>query len=170
MQGPSETTPPDQDDALAPVDGVTAGSAEEIKGLPGAIGVAEFRAQWIAPLPPPAVLREYEDIHPGVAEQLFNLHEKQANHRMEMERQTQATDREAQARGQWTSFILVLAALIVAGVVGVWGRGIASYLAAGLVTLPIAGLPVVHITVRRWGEKRKLRSMLDPAAASSAED
>ena len=70
----------------------------------------------------PAVLREYEDIHPGVAEQLFNLHEKQANHRMEMERQTQATDREAQARGQWTSFILVLAALIMAGVVEVWGR------------------------------------------------
>ena len=34
------------------------------------------------------MLREYEDIHPGVAEQLFNLHEKQANHRMEMERQT----------------------------------------------------------------------------------
>ena len=101
----------------------------------------------------PAVLREYEDIHPGVAEQLFNLHEKQANHRMEMERQTQATDREAQARGQWTSFILVLAALIMAGVVEVWGRGIASYLAAGLVTLPIAGLPVVHITVRRWGRR-----------------
>ena len=117
-----------------PVDGVTADSAEEIKGLAGATGVAEFRAQWIAPLPPPAVLREYEDIHPGAAEQLFNLHEKQANHRMEMERQTQAADREAQARGQWTSFILVLAALIVAGVVGVWGRGIASYLAAGLVT------------------------------------
>ena len=118
------------------------------------------------------MLREYEGIHPGVAEQLFNLHEKQANHRMEMERQTQADDREAQARGQWTSFMLVLVALIVAGVVGVWGRGIAGSLATGLVTLPIAGLPVVYITVRtvrRWGQKRRLRSMLDPAAPS-AED
>ena len=153
MQGPSESTPPDRDDALAPVDGVTAGSAE---GLAGATGVTEFRAQWIAPLPPPAVLREYEGIHPGIAEQLFNLHEKQANHRMEMERQTQADDREAQVRGQRMSFILVSVALIVAGVVGVWGRGIAGSLATGLAALPIAGfLPIVYITVRRWGQKRR---------------
>lgn len=74
---------------------------------------------------------------------------------MEMERQQQVADRKAESQGRWMTFVLVLAALLTVAVVG--------SLAAGLVTFPVAGLPIVYVAFRAW-EKRKL---LNTVVASS---
>lgn len=130
-------------------------------------GVAEFRAQWSAPLPPPAVFREYEALLPGATQRLFNLHEEQVNHRIEMEQQMAPTVRKAHLRGQWMSYSLALTALVLSGVMAVWGRGVVAGLVAGLVIVPIAGLAAVLITGRRRGERRRLHSMHDSTSTSS---
>ncbi|MBY6239737.1 DUF2335 domain-containing protein [Methylosinus sp. Sm6] len=43
-------------------------------------------AKWVGPLPPPAVLREFEDLLPGGAERLFDQFEKEAEHRRSCEK------------------------------------------------------------------------------------
>lgn len=38
------------------------------------------------PLPPPALLREYDTVYPGLAKHIIDLAEKQASHRMHLEK------------------------------------------------------------------------------------
>ena len=169
MQEPTEPPLPEQPDTPLPVEGFKADSAEEDQGP------AWFAQQWLGPLPSPVAVSAYEKLYPGAAEQLFKQHMRQGNHRMEMERQEsnhrmemeqqkQAHERKAQTRVQWMVFILVSFALVVS-----WQSDIIGNLAAGLVTLPIAGLPVVYITVS-WWRKRKWRLTQDPSPARLEDD
>ena len=124
---PTESTPPEQDDSPVPVDSVAGpGSTEEIKA-PGQTVETELLAQWewIAPLPHPAVLHEYEALHPGATQRLFDLYEKQFNlyekqtdirieqtkHRMDMEQRMLPASIKARHRGQWMGFTTSLVAL-----------------------------------------------------------
>lgn len=43
-------------------------------------------AMWKAPIPPPSVLAEYEDVVPGSAAQIMNVFTSEAGHRRRMER------------------------------------------------------------------------------------
>lgn len=155
---------PEQEDSLVPADGFPAEVAAALPGLTLATWITG--SQWVGPLPPPNALQVYDELNPGTSAQLINLHVKradhamemerqQADHTMEMERQQQVADRKAESQGRWVTFVLVLAALLTVAVVG--------SLAAGLVTIPVAGLPIVYVAFRAW-EKRKL---LNTVVASS---
>ena len=167
MQEHPDSTSPEQDDSPTPADDFPAEVAEALLGQTRATWITE--SQWVGPLPSPNALSAYDDLNPGTSAQLINQHVKRDNHEMEierqladhtmeMERQQQAADRKAESQGQWMTFVLVLAALLTVAVVG--------NLTAGLVSFPVAGLPVVYIAFRAW-EKRKMRSMLDATAVSS---
>jgi uncharacterized membrane protein len=46
---------------------------------------ASFEYQYIGALPPPSYLKQYEDNHPGFADRLLNLSEREQSHRHQME-------------------------------------------------------------------------------------
>lgn len=155
---------PKKDDSPVPADDLPAEFAEALPGQTRATWITE--SQWAGPLPSPNALGAYDDLHPGTSAQLINQYVKRDNHEMEMERQLadhtmemerqqQVADRKAESQGRWMTFVLVLAALLTAAVV--------ESLAAGLVTFPVAGLPIVYVAFRAW-EKRKL---LNTVVASS---
>ena len=85
---------------------------------------------WQGPLPPPQQLAEYEKVHPGLAERIIQMAERQQNHRHQKD---MAPDK-WRARGQWLGFAIVIVAL-----------GIVAYLVAN--GSPIQGVVPVFIAL-----------------------
>ena len=65
-----------------------------------------------APLPPPHMLREFEEILPGAADRIFSLMESQTHHRQGMEKTKQTSDIGSAYRGQIIGGILALIAIV----------------------------------------------------------
>lgn len=115
-------------------------------------GRAELRAHAIVrqigtfqgPLPPPEMLGAYERIHPGLAERLVSMAEKNAEHRRDVERTAVTGSLSLQRLGTWLSFALALI-FIVAGVVLV----LADKQIAGTGSLAAAVLGVAVALIRR---------------------
>lgn len=72
------------------------------------------RATFSGPMPPPALVREYEDIYPGAAKFFFNTLDKQSDHRRGLERTVVNANVLSERVGMILAFILA-ALLIVSG-------------------------------------------------------
>ena len=80
--------------------------------------VAAVSAQSFAgPLPPPAMLSQYEQICPGFAERILQMAEREAANRHELDqKKTEIAERDIPAarketqRGQWMSLVITLTA------------------------------------------------------------
>lgn len=114
--------------------------------------VASSRASvFRGPLPPPAVLKEYEQLLPGATERLLTMSEQQTAHRLQMQRESmELTSVAVQAsasranRGQiFAAFIatfIILVGLVVALFENAWaGAVIISVDVAGIVGAFIRG-------------------------------
>jgi uncharacterized membrane protein len=75
------------------------------------IGVSYQRA-WKGPLPPPDILKEYNDAFSNGAERIFLEAKKQTDHRIKMESIVIPEEQKQSRRGQTFGFILALAFLI----------------------------------------------------------
>lgn len=65
------------------------------------------------PLPPPSMVRGYEEVLPGAADRIFTLMERQSAHRQELERT--ALNRNSDSRDRGQKFAFSLCALVVVG-------------------------------------------------------
>jgi uncharacterized membrane protein len=66
------------------------------------------------PIPPPVILREYEDLVPGSAKQIIDLFQSQSHHRMDMESRVITSD----IWKSWTGLILgfiIAMSIVMAG-------------------------------------------------------
>lgn len=61
-----------------------------------------------SPFPPPEFIEIYNELLPDGAERLIKAVEKQAAHRMELEKLTITKQQEQTDRGQWFTFIIAL--------------------------------------------------------------
>lgn len=69
---------------------------------------AEKREFFSGPLPPPDVVRQYNEISPGAADKIFEAFEKQNNHRIEIEKKI-VNDSVFRAKtGQFMAFIICI--------------------------------------------------------------
>ena len=89
---------------------------------------------WQGPLPPPKQLAEFEKVHPGAAERIIQMAEREQNNRHQKEMATIRSRDQWLARGQWLAFAIVLAAL-----------GVVTYLVAN--GSPIQGVAPVFIAL-----------------------
>lgn len=78
------------------------------------------------PLPPPEILRGFEDIVPGAAERIIKMAEEQSNHRRELERKVITSDISRSKWGQILGFVIAVVGLGVSAVVAVWGSAVAG--------------------------------------------
>jgi len=65
------------------------------------------------PLPPPSMLRGYEEVLPGAADRIFTLMEQQSAHRQKLERIS--LDRNSRARDRGQHYAFILCALVIVG-------------------------------------------------------
>lgn len=66
------------------------------------------------PIPPPSILKQYEEMHPGSADRILKMAEKQADHRMALEKKAIGGQVDQSKRGQVFGFILALVCIAVA--------------------------------------------------------
>src|SRR5216683_4738129 len=64
--------------------------------------------EFSGPLPPPQLLKGYEEAFAGCAERVVAMAEKQSAHRQALEKAVVESNCKAQSRGQWFAFILAL--------------------------------------------------------------
>jgi uncharacterized membrane protein len=79
------------------------------------IGVSTKVEQFSGPLPPPAILEQYNNVVPGAAERILKMAEEQSNHRRSLEQKVISSDVDNARLGMVFGFIIGLVA-ILAGV------------------------------------------------------
>lgn len=102
------------------------------------------------PLPPPAILRQYDEIQPGFAERLLRLTEDEASHRREVTARAQRYEVFETTLGQVFGLLVALAALGTTVWLGVLGLEAAASIVGGTT---IVGLVGAFIAGRQHSDK-----------------
>ncbi|EAQ4377968.1 DUF2335 domain-containing protein [Salmonella enterica] len=98
------------------------------------------------PVPPPAMLKEYNDVIPGLANRLIELTEKEQSHRHSIE----SDNVKISKRGQIMSFFVVLIIIFAAILFGLNGN---TVLAGILVGIDLAALVTAFIAGKYYSIK-----------------
>lgn len=103
------------------------------------------------PLPPPSMLKGYEEVLPGAADRIFTLMERQSAHRQELERM--ALDRGSRSRDRGQVFAFVLCALVVVGGFGAIyvGQSLAGMAA---IIIAIGGVAATFLATRQRQQRQ----------------
>ncbi len=104
-------------------------------------------------LPPPAMLREYEEISPGFAERLMAMVERQQDHRHQLEDLTVRGNERRANWGIWIGAGVVLLVLAAAVTLSLLGHETVAAVIGGL---DIVGLATVFVVGRREQRTERL--------------
>ena len=115
-------------------------------------------AYFRGPLPPPAVLAAYERIHPGAADRIFTLAERQILHRHRLETDSLQGALRVEARGQWCALVVVLAGMLFGALLTYTGHGSAGLLA---MLTPLAGVAAAFLHSRHAQSRERETKRLD---------
>src|SRR5712692_2728190 len=96
------------------------------KEEPRAVTRTGITAEFSGPIPPPSLLKGYEDIVPGAAERILSMAEADASHQREIEFAALNAEVYGLRRGQVSGVIVVLAALVVAAFCAYLGHEVAA--------------------------------------------
>ena len=119
-------------DSLVPVDQEEVLPPEVLNALPEELRPVAIRAaSFRGPLPPPAMFSSYDETLPGAAERLFQMAEKEQNHRISWENKALKGSNDATTRGQWLGFVMSIIGILVAGYIAIEGATIVGVVIAG---------------------------------------
>ncbi len=91
------------------------------------IAVNEVSAQFFSgPLPPPEILKKFDEIIHGAAERILKMAEEQSVHRKGLENKVVTSDIARSKWGQILGFIIAITGLIVSGFIAIYGNAIAG--------------------------------------------
>lgn len=109
------------------------------------------------PLPPPETLKAYDIVEPGLARRIFDLAERQAEHRMELEKAVVFGDGRRSWAGLVLGFIIACLFLGSSTYIIIEGHDLAGGLLAGggLVSLVSVFIYGTNVRVQERTEKRK---------------
>ena len=96
-----------------PTDNNEAESSQELDQLQ--LQIAELRASYSGPLPPPAAFRSYEEVMPGAAKDIMEMAQQEQKHRMNWEMTYLNAEIGNQQQGQ--VFGLLAAVLCIGGAI-----------------------------------------------------
>lgn len=113
------------------------------------VGAAAFSG----PLPPPFILRQYDEIVPGAADRILAMAESQHEHRHALEKRVIFGNVDAQARGQWMGFVLGLVGII--GGFFLIGLGHSGWGVAAIVGSLVSLITVFVVGQRRQRQERE---------------
>ena len=143
--------PDDSDDKSPSSDGIarkeedTATPADDATGETSVVHIEETitAVRWEAPLPPPALLEEYDRVVPGLAMQIVEQARGSESHIHEIKRTALTAAVAYRARGQWMGFAALLAILGVSAFAiatgDSWVAGIALSIVTGTAAVFVLG-------------------------------
>lgn len=79
--------------------------------------VAQVISEYSGPIPPPNIIKKYEEILPGSADRILNMAEQQSMHRREMDKKLLNAQSRDSLFGIIFAFVLGIGCLIVAAVI-----------------------------------------------------
>lgn len=95
------------------------------------------------PLPPPDILRQYNDIVKDGAERIFNRYEAQSSHRMQLEDHAVKEELKQSSRGQLFGFVISIFGLGLAGLLAYLGHEAIAGIIGGSTIVSLATVFVV---------------------------
>jgi uncharacterized membrane protein len=78
------------------------------------------------PLPPPEMLRKFDEVVPGAAERIIKMAEEQSAHRKDLEKKVIESDISRSKWGQVLGFIIAVAGLAFSALIAIYGSAIAG--------------------------------------------
>jgi uncharacterized membrane protein len=108
--------------------------------------------QFSGPLPPPELLKSYNDAFPGCAERVVAMAERQSQHRQNLERLVVEGNFKAQTPGQYFAFILSL--IVISGGVYLLANGKSI---EGFSAIIIAGASLAAALIYGRSEQKRER-------------
>lgn len=103
-------------------------------------------AQWEGPLPPPSIVKAFDEVVEHGAERIFRMAEKEQEHRHLMERTAAETESKAFSRGQVFGFAVSFASIVGAVAAAALHAPVAVPVA--LVGIPMAGVVKAFLATR----------------------
>jgi uncharacterized membrane protein len=84
--------------------------------------IVQQSAFFSGPLPPPAILAQYDSVVPGAAERILKMAEEQSKHRRDLESQVIAADIANARKGLMFGFIIGVVGLLAALIAALYGK------------------------------------------------
>ena len=127
-------------------------------GLPPSIAgamAAQVTRTYSGPIPPPEILREFDQVDPGRAAKLLQLAEDQTRHRMDLESRVIKSDLRRSWAGLACAFLITMTALTIGGGLVYQGHSIAGTMFAGLGLTGLTGSFIYGTRSRRAEREAK---------------
>lgn len=141
----SDNVIPDEVEAM--LEGLPEAQQKAVKAI--LIGVSH-QSIWRGPLPPPEVLKQYNEAFPNGAERIFKEAQKQTDHRISLEKHAIPENLRQSAKGQIFGFIIALAFLIASFILVYTGHDVAGTIMG---TVDIAALVAIFVYGRNTQKK-----------------
>ena len=78
------------------------------------------------PLPPPEILKKFDEVVPGAAERIIKMAEEQSTHRKDLEKKVIESDIARSKWGQVLGFAIAIAGLATSTLIAIYGSAIAG--------------------------------------------
>lgn len=95
------------------------------------------------PLPPPQLLKQYNDVVPNGAERLMQMAERQQGHRHDLENVVINGNVKAEARGQWMGLLISVVVIVAGTYLAAMGKQITGGLLVGVDVVALASVFVI---------------------------
>ena len=118
--------------------------------------VTEVSQSFSGPLPPPEILRKFDEVVPGAAERIIKMAEDQSIHRKELEKKVIDSDIARSKWGQILGFVIAIAGLAVSAIIVVYGSAIAGGIIGVGTLASLVGVFMYGSKTR--SEERKVKS------------
>jgi uncharacterized membrane protein len=112
------------------------------------------------PLPPPEVLRQYDQLLPGAAERIISMWENQARHRQQLEKDVIASDIKDSKLGLTLGFIVAVVAVTAGMICILMGHTIGGSIVGGSAVPALVGVFVYGSRQRRNEREAQLHAQL----------
>jgi uncharacterized membrane protein len=100
------------------------------------------------PLPPPEMLRKFDEVVPGAAERIIKMAEEQSAHRKDLEKKVIESDISRSKWWQVLGFVIAIVGLIASAYIAIYGNAIAgSVLGVGTLA-SLVGVFMYGATIR----------------------
>jgi len=120
--------------------------------------------EFSGPLPPPQLLKGYNEAFAGCAERVVAMAERQSEHRQQLERMVVEGNCQAQSRGQWFAFILAFVVIVGGVYLLTKGKSIQGFAAIITAVASLIGALIYGRTEQRKEREAKSRPL--PSAPS----
>jgi len=113
------------------------------------------KTSFSGPLPPPEILKKFDEVVPGAAERIIKMAEDQFHHRTELEKKVIDSDIQRSKRGQVLGFVIAIIGLAVSLTTILFGKQWVGGIIGGMTLVSLVGVFVYGSESRARERKSK---------------